>query len=148
LSRSTTFEREFCRADRIRRQDASGGLPDLVIDCLGNSVEAIVMTDKTKPVSMRLAKSEIEQLHARAHTLSATIAGVARDLIRTGLAGGDNSAMADRLMRIERRLIALEQQGQETNARVESIDKAARDLLAMFEALLKALSGESSGRAA
>jgi hypothetical protein len=32
-----------------------------VIDCLGNSVEAIVMTDKTKPVSMRLAKSEIEQ---------------------------------------------------------------------------------------
>jgi hypothetical protein len=56
--------------------------------------------------------------------------------------------MADRLMRIERRLVALEQQGEETNARVESIDKAARDLLAMFEALLKALSGESSGRAA
>jgi hypothetical protein len=70
------------------------------------------------------------------------------DLIRTGLAGGDNRAMADRLMRIERRLVALEQQGEETNARVESIDKAARDLLAMFEALLKALSGESSGRAA
>jgi hypothetical protein len=119
-----------------------------VIDCLGNSVEAIVMTDKTKPVSMRLAKSEIEQLHARAHALSATIAGVARDLIRTGLAGGDNMAMADRLMRIERRLVALEQQGQETNARVESIDKAARDLLAMFEALLKTLSGESAGRVA
>jgi hypothetical protein len=118
-----------------------------VIDCLGKSVEAIVMTDKTKPVSMRLAKSEIEQLHSRAHTLSATIGGVARDLIRTGLAGGDNRALADRLMRIERRLVALEQQGEETNARLESIDKAARDLLAMFEALLKALSGESSGRA-
>lgn len=106
------------------------------------------MTDKTKPVSMRLAKGEIEQLHARAHTLSATISGVTRDLIRTGLAGGDSKAMADRLMRIERRLVALEQQGQETNARVESVDKATRDLLAMFEALLKALSGESSGRAA
>jgi hypothetical protein len=106
------------------------------------------MSGKTRPVSIRLAKSEIEQLHARAHTLSATIAGVARDLIRTGLAGGDNKAMADRLMRIERRLVALEQQGRETNARVESIDKAARDLLAMFEALLKALSGDSSGRAA
>jgi hypothetical protein len=119
-----------------------------VIDCLGNSVEAIVMTDKSKPVSMRLSKSEIEQLHARAHTLSATVSGVARDLIRTGLAGGDNTAVADRLMRVERRLVALEQKGDETNARVESIDKAARDLLAMFEALLKALSGESSGRAA
>jgi hypothetical protein len=118
-----------------------------VIDCLGNSVEAIVMTHKTKPVSMRLAKSEIEQLHSPAHTLSATIGGVARDLIRTGLAGGDNRALADRLMRIERRLVALEQQGQETNARLESVDKAARDLLAMFEALLKALLGESSGRA-
>jgi hypothetical protein len=119
-----------------------------VIDCLGNSVEAILMTDKTKPVSMRLAQSEIEQLHSRAHTLSASISGVARDLIRTGLAGGDNKGMADRLMRIERRLVALEQQGQETNARVESIDQAARDLLAMFEALLKALSDECSGRAA
>jgi hypothetical protein len=115
---------------------------------LGKLLSRPLVSGKTRPVSIRLATSEIEQLHARAHTLSATIAGVARDLIRTGLAGGDNSAMADRLMRIERRLIALEQQGQETNARVESIDKAARDLLAMFEALLKALSGESSGRAA
>jgi len=106
------------------------------------------MTDKSKPVSMRLSKSEIEQLHARARTLSATVSGVARDLIRTGLAGGDNTALADRLMRVERRFVALEQKGDETNARVESIDKAARDLLAMFEALLKALSGESSGRAA
>lgn len=106
------------------------------------------MSEKTKPVSMRLAKSEVEQLHARAHTLSATIAGVARDLIRTGLAGGDNKAIADRLTRIERRLVALEQQGQETNAQLQSVDKAARDLLAMFEALLKALSGESSGRVA
>jgi|SRR5215207_2817815 len=106
------------------------------------------MTGKTRPVSIRLEKSDIEQLYARAHTLSATTSGVVRDLIRSGLAGGDNKAMADRLMRIERRLVALEQQGREMNARVESIDKAARDLLAMFEALLKALSGESSGRAA
>ncbi|MFC5324917.1 hypothetical protein [Bradyrhizobium oligotrophicum] len=51
-------------------------------------------------------------------------------------------------MRIERRIAALEQQSQETYARVESTDKAARDLLAMFEALLKALTGEGSGRAA
>ena len=106
------------------------------------------MTGKTRPISIRLAVSEIEQIHARAHRLSANISGVARDLIRTGLASGDNKGLADRLMRIERRIVALEQQGHETHARVQSIDKAAHDLLAMFEALLKALTGESSGRAA
>ncbi|WP_316204174.1 hypothetical protein [Bradyrhizobium sp. SZCCHNS3051] len=106
------------------------------------------MTSKTRLISVRLAASEIEKIHARAQGLSASITGVARDLIRTGLAGGDNKTLADRLMRIERRIAALEQQSQETYAQVQSTDKAARDLLAMFEALLKALTGESSGRAA
>jgi len=105
------------------------------------------MTSKTRPISIRLATSEIEQIHARADRLSANISGVIRDLIRTGLAGGDNKALADRLMRVERRIVALEQQGQE-NTRVQSIDKATRDLLTMFEALLKALTGDISGRAA
>jgi hypothetical protein len=106
------------------------------------------MTDKSKPVSIRLTRREIDQLQARAYALSATVTGVARDLIRTGLAGGDNKALADRLMLIERRIVVLEQQGQEIHARVQSIDQSARDLLAMFEALLKALTGESTGRAA
>jgi hypothetical protein len=105
------------------------------------------MTDKTKPVSIRLAESEIDQLQARAYSLSASVTGVARELIRTGLAGGDNKALADRLMLIERRLAALEQQGQETHTVIQSIDQAARDLLAMFEALLKALTGDITGRA-
>ncbi|WP_315718272.1 MULTISPECIES: hypothetical protein [unclassified Bradyrhizobium] len=106
------------------------------------------MTVKTRPISIRLAANEIEQIRARAHRLSSNITGVARDLIRTGLAGGDNKALADRLMQIERRIAALEQQSQQTYVRTQSTDKAARDLLAMFEALLKALTGESSGRAA
>jgi hypothetical protein len=106
------------------------------------------MTDKTKPVSIRLAKSEIDQLQARAYSLSASVTGIARELIRTGLAGGDNKALADRLMLIERRIVALEQQGRETHTLIQSIDQAARDLLAMFEALLKALTGDSTGRAA
>ena len=106
------------------------------------------MADKTKPVSIRLAPAKIEQLQARAYTLSASATGIARDLIRTGLAGGDNKALADRLMLIERRIVALEQQGRETHAKAQSIDQAARDLLAMFDALLKALTGESTGRAA
>lgn len=106
------------------------------------------MIDKTKPISIRLAKGEIDQLQARAYSLSGNVTGVARDLIRTGLAGGDNKALADRLLLIERRIVALEQQGQETHTRVQSIDQTARDLLAMFEALLQALTGESTGRAA
>jgi hypothetical protein len=106
------------------------------------------MTDKTKPISIRLAKSEIDHLQARAYALSASVTGVARDLIRTGIAGGDNKALADRLMLIERRIVALEQQSQETHTQIQSIDQAARDLLAMFEALLKALTGDSTGRAA
>jgi hypothetical protein len=66
------------------------------------------MSDKTKPISVRLTKSEIDQLQARAYTLSASITGVARDLIRSGLAGGDNKGLADRLMQIERRIVVLD----------------------------------------
>jgi hypothetical protein len=102
------------------------------------------MSDKTRPVSIRLTKGEIDQLQARAYAMSASVTGVARDLIRSGLAGGDNKGLADRLMLIERRIVALEQQSQETHARIQSIDRGTRDLLAMFDALLNALSGEST----
>jgi hypothetical protein len=108
----------------------------------------VIMADRTKPVSIRLSGGEIEQLQARAYAVSATVTGIARDLIRCGLAGGDNRSLADRLMRIERRIAALEQQGHDTNERVQTIDRAARDILTMFEALLKALTGDSTGRAA
>jgi hypothetical protein len=106
------------------------------------------MADKTKPVCIRLTVAEIDQLRARAYGLSATVTGVARDLIRAGLAGGDNKALADRLMLIERRLVALEQQGREAQVKTQAIDQATCDLLSMFDSLLKALTGESTGRAA
>ena len=53
-----------------------------------------------------------------------------------------------RRVTIERRIVALKHQGRETQAKALSIDRAARDLLAMFDALLKALTGESAGRGA
>lgn len=105
------------------------------------------MADHTRPVSIRLTGTEIGQLQARAYAVSATVTGIARDLIRSGLAGGDNRSIADRLMLIERRIVALEQQGRDTSERVRAIDRSARDLLAMFEALLKALTGNTTGRA-
>jgi len=67
------------------------------------------MTDGTRPVTVELTRAELEQLEARAYGLSASIPGIARDLVRTGLAGGDNRTLADRLMLIERRVVALEQ---------------------------------------
>ena len=106
------------------------------------------MRDRTKVVSIRLPHGEIEQLRARAYALSATPTRVVRDLIRTGLAGGDNRALADRLMLIERRIVALEQQSRDIYAKAQSIDQAAENLLTMFDALLKALTGESTGTAA
>lgn len=97
---------------------------------------------ETKSVSIRLAPGEIEQLQARAYSLSANVAAVARDLIRAGLAGGDNKALAEQLMLIERKLVGLEQQSRDTNAKTEAIDESARKLVAMFEALLQALTVE------
>jgi len=106
------------------------------------------MGDKTRLISVRLAGRDMQQLQARAYVLSARPSGLARDLIRTGLAGGDNKALADRLMLIERQIVALEQQGRDIRAKAQSIEQATRDLLAMFDALLKVLTGETTGRAA
>jgi hypothetical protein len=99
----------------------------------------------SRPVSLRLAVGDIERLQARAHTLSASITGVARDLILTGLAGGDNKSQADRLMAIERRLAALEGLAGTVLAQSERIETATRDLRAKFDALLTALSSGDGG---
>jgi hypothetical protein len=98
------------------------------------------MVEATRPVSLRLAPRDIEQLKARAHTVSGTLTGVARELILTGLAGGDNKALAERLMGIERRLAALETLAREVIDKAQHIDSVARDLRAKFDALLRALS--------
>ena len=36
----------------------------------------------TQPISLRLVPADIERLQARAHVLSGTITGIARDLIQ------------------------------------------------------------------
>ena len=61
---------------------------------------ASAMRGATRPISLRLAPCHIEQLKARAFTVSGSLTGVARELILTGLAGGDNKALAERLMHI------------------------------------------------
>lgn len=94
----------------------------------------------TQPISLRLASRDIEQLVARAQIVSGTPTGVARELILTGLAGGDNKALAERLMHIERRLVALEGLARELNEATQRVGSVACDLRAKFDALLSALS--------
>ena len=98
------------------------------------------MAEATQPISLRLARREIEELKARAHTVSGTLTGVARALILTGLAGGDNKALAERLMGIERRLAALECLARDLSDSAEKIASVTSDLRAKFDALLSALS--------
>ncbi|SRR5581483_3003621 len=98
------------------------------------------MPEATQPISLRLAPCHIEQLKARAHTVSGTLTGVARELIMTGLAGGDNKALAERLMQIERRLAGLEGLARDLGEKAQRIEATADDLHGKFDALLSALS--------
>lgn len=91
-------------------------------------------------MSLRLATRDIERLQARAHVVSGTLAGIARDLIATGLSGGDNRAMSDRLLAIERKLIALEGTAREQGEQAECMLVAVSTLATKFDALLNALS--------
>mgnify|MGYP003477921099 CR=1 FL=1 len=99
----------------------------------------------TRPFTLRLAARDIEQLQARAYVVSGTVTGIARELILTALAGGDNRAMAERLMQIERRLAALEGTAREIAVTADRIEAAVTELRVKFDALLTALSAGEGG---
>lgn len=105
----------------------------------GSGADVNTMPDKTCPLSIRLTRGEREQLAARAHTLSANVNSVARELIRAGLAGGDHRGLAEQLRQLERRLVAMEQHCESIDRRTAGTEKAADKILAMFADLLKAL---------
>lgn len=103
------------------------------------------MTVKTRPLSIRLAESDIEQLIVRARRMSGTPTGVARELILSGLTDGDPYRQAERLLKIERRLAVL---SQDLSAASTTVDKQTGSLgriESMFEQLLVALSGQTAG---
>lgn len=102
--------------------------------------------ETTRPFSLRLTPHNIEQLQARALAVSGRATGIARNLIVTGLAGGDGLAVGQRLMEIERRLVGIEATTREIGATAERMDAAVTELRVKFDALLSALSsgGEAS----
>lgn len=97
-------------------------------------------SEATRPFTLRLAARDIEQLQARAYVVSGTATGIARELIVTALAGGDNRTMAGRLMQVERRLAALECAAREITVTADRIEVAVNELRVKFDALLTELS--------
>lgn len=104
------------------------------------------MTSPTRPLSIRLSTSDIDQLAERAKRISGTPTGVARDLILSGLTDGDPFTQAKRLLRIERRLAVLSQDLQRVMSASEGNSDALEQVRSMFDALLLALSGEADSR--
>ena len=106
------------------------------------------MSDKTRPLSIRLAESDIEQLTFRARRMSGTPTGVARELILSGLSDGDPYTQAERLLKIERRFAALSQDLAATFTTVDRQSGSLGRIEAMFDELLHALSGAHAEREA
>ena len=100
------------------------------------------MSEPTRPLSIRLAASDIDQLAARARRISGTPTGVARELIRSVLTDGDPFAQAERLLKIERRLAALSQDLQAVASSTHQNGGSLGRLESMFDELLHALSGQ------
>lgn len=96
----------------------------------------------TRPLSIRLLESDIEELCERARRISGTPTGVARELIRSGLSDGDPFEQANRLLNIERKLAIVTQDIQSSNSSHSELQATVMRIEKMFEQLLLALSGQ------
>ncbi len=96
--------------------------------------------EKTRVVSLRLPASEVEALRKHAARLRGTHTALARELIRAGLAAGDGPVLSERLMRLERKLAAVDQNTLAILERMEAQEAAISHLAVMFDALIAALS--------
>ena len=101
-----------------------------------------IMNSPTRPISIRLEHSDIEDLHERARKVSGTPTGVARELIRSGLSDGDPFEQANRLLKIERKLAVTTQEVQALSGSQIEVCSALSRVEQMFEQLLLALSGQ------
>lgn len=101
------------------------------------------MADATRPISIRLPEADHARLSDQAKRLSGTPSALARELIRSGLAGNDPAAQAERLLKIERRLAAI---SQDVTVVIQSTDRQAQSvghIETMFHQLLRALAGDT-----
>ena len=99
---------------------------------------------KTRPLTIRLPARAIERLHEHANTVKGRPTAIARELILAGLINGPPKEQAERMLMIERRLAAIDQEMQSISRKTEEQLASVERLLAMFEALLQVLTGEQS----
>lgn len=99
---------------------------------------------KTRPLTIRLPARAVERLHERAKTVKGHPTAIARELILAGLINGHSREQAERMLTIERRLVAIDQQVQAVSRKTEEQSASVERLLAMFEALLQVLTGDRS----
>ena len=99
---------------------------------------------KTRPLTIRLPARAVERLHERAKTVKGRPTALARELILAGLIEGAPREQAERMLTIERRLAAIDQQVQAVLQNSKEQSASIERLLAMFEALLQVLTGEHS----
>lgn len=100
------------------------------------------MADPTRPISIRLPEADHARLADLATRLSGTQSALAREMIRSGLAGNDPSAQAERLLKIERRLAAITQDVGKVIQSAEQQGRSLDHIDGMFRQLLHALAGE------
>jgi len=103
-----------------------------------------VTVAKTRPLTIRLPARAVERLHERAETVKGRPTAIARELILAGLIEGPPREQAERMLTIERRLAAIDQQMQAVSQKTEEQSASVKRLLGMFEALLQVLTGEHS----
>ncbi|PQA87156.1 hypothetical protein [Hyphococcus luteus] len=99
---------------------------------------------KTRPLTIRLPARAVERLHERANIVKGRPTAIARELILAGLINGHSLEQAERMLTIERRLAAIDQQVQAVSQKSDAHAASTGRLLAMFEALLQVLTGEHS----
>ena len=103
-----------------------------------------VTSAQTRPLTIRLPTRAVERLRERAETVKGRPTAVARELILAGLIEGAPREQAERMLTIERRLAAIDQEMQIVSQNSKEQSASMERLLAMFEALLKVLTGEHS----
>ncbi|MFC7050394.1 hypothetical protein [Emcibacter nanhaiensis] len=104
------------------------------------------MTERTKPFALRLSISDITLLHLKAHQQALSASALARKFIQNGLHEVDPQAMAERLLKAERRLKSLEQAVLENNKHLHELKQPVDNLQQMFRHLLETLTENSQRR--
>ena len=102
----------------------------------------LIVSSATRPLSIRLLQTDIEDLSERARRISGTPTGGARDVIRSGLSDGDPFEQANRLLKIERKLAIAIQAIESSRASQSELEVTLASIEKMFEQLLLALSGQ------